>query len=38
MNEILLGIGFGLAVGIAVLMCFGVLIGIGQIIEWFEKK
>ena len=38
MNEWLIAIGAGLIFALGGLMCFAILIGIGQIIEWFEKK
>ena len=38
MGEILFGIGVGLVFGLGALMCFGVLIGIGEIIDWYEKR
>ena len=38
MSEIIYGIGFGLTVGIVVLLFFGVLIGIGEIIAWYERR
>ena len=37
MGEILFGIGVGLVFGLGALMCFGVLIGIGEIISFFER-
>ena len=38
MNEWLIATGAGLIFALGGLMCFGILIGIGQIIEWFQKK
>tara|TARA_Y100000593_G_scaffold58994_1_gene109410 strand:- start:1075 stop:1200 length:126 start_codon:yes stop_codon:yes gene_type:complete len=38
MSEIIYGVGFGLAVGVVVLLFFGLLIGIGELIEWYEKR
>ena len=38
MSEILYGIGVGITFALVGLMCFGVLIGIGEIIAWYERK
>ena len=38
MSDILLAIGAGLTFALGGLMCFGILIGIGQIIEWYERR
>ena len=38
MNEILFGVGIGLVFGIGALLCFGVLIGLGELLEWFDRK
>ncbi len=38
MSEILFGIGVGLVFGIGALVCFGILIGIGEVLEWYERK
>ncbi len=38
MSDILFGIGVGLIFGVGALMCLGVLVGIGYIIEWFEER
>ena len=38
MNEILFGIGVGFIFGIGALGCWGILIGIGYVLEWFERK
>ena len=38
MSEFIFGIGVGLAFGLGALACFGVLIGIGEIIDWYERK
>ena len=38
MSEVLFGIGVGIAFALGGLMCFGILIGIGEIIAWYERK
>ena len=38
MSEILFGVGIGLIFGVGTLICLGVLVGIGYIIEWFEER
>ena len=38
MSEFLFGLGVGLIFALGGLMCFGVLIGIGEIIDWYEKR
>ena len=38
MSEILYGIGIGFIFGIGALLCLGILIGIGELLEWFERK
>ena len=38
MSEILYGIGIGLVFSIGALLCFGILIGIGELLEWYERK
>jgi hypothetical protein len=38
MSDILFGLGVGLIFAFGALMSFGVLIGIGYILEWFERK
>jgi hypothetical protein len=38
MSDILFGIGVGLIFALASLMCFGVLIGIGEVLEWYERR
>ena len=38
MSEFIFGIGVGLVFGLGALMCFGILIGIGEIIDWYEKS
>tara|TARA_R110002020_G_scaffold352673_1_gene565691 strand:+ start:134 stop:256 length:123 start_codon:yes stop_codon:yes gene_type:complete len=38
MSEILYGMGIGLVFGIGALMCFGILIGIGEVLEWYERR
>ena len=38
MSEWLFGIGVGLVFALAGLMCFGILIGIGEILDWYERR
>ncbi len=38
MSEWLTGIVFGITVGIVVLLCFAILIGIGEIISWYDRR
>ena len=38
MSEWLFGVGVGLIFGLGALMCFGILIGIGEILDWYERK
>ena len=38
MSEILFGLGVGLVFALGGLMCFGILIGIGEMIAWYERK
>ena len=38
MNDMLIGIGAGLIFAMGGMMCFGILIGIGYIIEWNEGR
>ena len=38
MSEWLFAVGVGLVFGIGALMCFGILIGIGEIIAWYERR
>ena len=38
MSEILFGIGVGLVFALGGLMCFGILIGIGEILDWYERR
>ena len=38
MSEILFGLGVGLIFAIGALLCLSVLIGIGYILERFERK
>ena len=38
MSDILFGIGVGALFALGGLMCFGILIGIGEILDWFEKR
>ena len=38
MNEILFGIGVGAIFALGGLACFGVLIGIGEILAWYERR
>ena len=38
MNEILFGLGVGLVFGLGALACFGILIGIGEILDWYERR
>ena len=38
MSEFLFGLGVGLIFALGGLMCFGVLIGKGEIIDWYEKR
>ncbi len=38
MSEILFGLGVGLVFALGGLMCFGILIGIGELLEWYERK
>ena len=38
MSEIVFGIGVGLVFGIVTLVCFGILIGIGEVLEWYERR
>ena len=38
MNDLLLGIGAGLVFALCGLLFFIILIGIGEILEWFERR
>ena len=38
MSDLLFGIGVGLIFGLGALAFFGILIGIGEVLEWFERK
>ena len=38
MNDMLIGIGAGLIFATGGMVFFGVLIGIGYIIEWYERR
>ena len=38
MSEILFGLGIGLVFAIGGLLALGVLIGIGELLEWFERR
>ena len=38
MSEFLFALGVGLVFALGALACFGVLIGIGQVIEWYERR
>ena len=38
MNEFLFGLGVGAVFALGGLIFFGVLIGIGEIIDWYEKR
>ena len=38
MSEWLFGIGVGLIFALGGLMCFGILIGIGEILEWLQRR
>ena len=38
MNDILYGIGVGFVFAFGGLLCLGALIGIGEIIEWFQRR
>ena len=38
MSEILLGIGAGLLFAVSGLAFFGILIGIGEILEWYQRR
>ena len=38
MSEFLFGLGVGLIFALGGLMCFGVVIGIGEIIDWYDKR
>ena len=38
MSEWLFAVGVGLIFGLGALACFGILIGIGEIISWYERK
>ena len=38
MSEILFGLGVGVLFALGGLMCFGVLIGIGEILAWYERR
>ena len=37
-NDILFGLGVGLIFAFSALMCLGALIGIGQVLEWYERR
>ena len=38
MSEFLFGLGVGLVFALGGLAFFGILIGIGELLEWFEKR
>ena len=38
MNDMLIGIGAGIIFATGGMVFFGVLIGIGYIIEWYERR
>ena len=38
MSEFLFGLGVGLVFALGGLMCFGILIGIGEVLEWYERR
>ena len=38
MSDLLFGIGVGAIFAFGSLMCFGILIGIGEIISWYERR
>ena len=37
MSDLLFGVGVGLVFGIGALVCFGILIGIGELLEMYER-
>ena len=38
MNDLLFGLGVGFIFALGGLMCFGILIGIGEILEWLQRR
>ena len=38
MNDLLFGLGVGVIFALGGLMCFGILIGIGEILEWLQRR
>ena len=38
MSEVLYGIGVGIIFALGGLMCFGILIGIGELLAWYERR
>ena len=38
MSELLYGIGAGIIFALGGLMCFGILIGIGELLAWYERR
>ena len=38
MSDLLFGIGVGFIFGIGALVCFGILIGIGEILDWYQRR
>ena len=38
MSEFLFGLGVGAIFAFGGLACFGILIGIGEILDWYEKR
>ena len=38
MSEFLFALGVGLVFALGGLACFGILIGIGEMIAWYERK
>ena len=38
MSEFLFGLGVGAIFAFGGLMCFGILIGIGELLEWYDRR
>ena len=38
LEELLIMVGAGLVFALGGLMCFGILIGIGEILEWLQRR